>query len=329
MKRLTAFAFVLLTVIAAHCQAVGAKQAHAMLDNIVMGDRAALEKAQVSVTLNVGHSNGITLKTVEVINEGKQTYVATYDATGRLVDGMLVATDGDVKQLRTESDNEYVWFVPQGEAKCVVSADSVMVTRRYDMKMKPLSNSYIRHSCTVTCRYVVNTDGTFEQLPVVCENYQIEGSLDADGQELPPTSCLQVQPSLNTTSLKVMSLLYSPISNSSAAMEEWIELGAYLYQRMDMTGVPDCEFWSANYYTNNIAPMLAQGDSRKMVWFYQHYGTRSFVEAWAVLYGGDYNRLSNYIPISDNHPSFYQILKQSAKRLSDKKARQWWKEALK
>ena len=73
MKRLTAFAFMLLTIIAAHCQAVSAKQARALLDNIFMGDRAALDKAQVSVTLNVGHSNGITLKTIEVINEGKQT----------------------------------------------------------------------------------------------------------------------------------------------------------------------------------------------------------------------------------------------------------------
>lgn len=328
MKRLTAFAFMLLTIIAAHCQAVSAKQARALLDNIFMGDRAALDKAQVSVTLNVGHSNGITLKTIEVINEGKQTYVASYDATGRLVDGMLVATDGDVKQLRAESDNEYVWFVPQGEAKCVVSADSVMVMRRYDMKMKPLSNSYIRHSCTVTSRYAVYTDGTFEQLPVVCENDQIEGALDVNGQELPPTSCRRVQPSLNTTSLKVMSLLYSPISNPSAAMEEWIELGAYLNQRMDMTGVPDCDFWSASYYTNSIAPMLAQGDGRKMVWFYQHYGRGSFVEAWAVLHGSDYNRLANYISNSDNYSSFYKILNQTAKRLSDKKARQWWKEAL-
>ncbi len=329
MKRLTAFAIVLLSVVVTHCQVVGAKQAHTLLDNIVMGDRAALNEARVCVTYNTGLPNGITLKSIEVMNKGKQTYVACYDATGRLVDGMLVATDGDVKQLRAETNNEYVWFVPQGDAKCVVSADSVMVTRRYDMKMKPLSNSYIRHSCTVTCQYAVHADGTFEQLPVVCENYQIEGELDTDGQELPPTSRRQVKPSLNTTSLRVMSLLYSPISNSSAAMEEWIELGAYLNQRLDMTGVPDSEFWGASYYTDNIAPMLAQGDGRKMVWFYLHYGSGPYVDALAVLYGGDYNRLANYISSSDKHPSFHQILKQSAKRLSDKKARQWWKEALK
>lgn len=329
MKRLTVFALVLLSAIAAHCQAIDAKQAHALLDNIVMGDRAALDKAQISVGFNVGLPNGISVKTIEVMNDGKQTYVASYDASGRLVDGMLVATDGDVKQLRAEANNEYVRFVPQGEAKCVVSADSVLVTRCFDMKMKPLGGSYIRHSCMVTSRYAVKADGTFEQLPVVCENHQIEGQLDSDGQELPPTSCLQVKPSLNATSVKVMQLLYSPISKSSSAMEEWIALGAYLNQRMGMTGVPDCEFWSASYYTDNIAPMLAQGDGRKMVWFYQNYGKGSIVEAWAALHGGDYNNLASYMASTINNQSFNNLLNQSAKRLTDKKARQWWKRALK
>ena len=309
---LTLATLALLATAAAQSQAVDAKQAHSLLDGIVMGSREAIDRAQVDVASTIALPGGMALRVIEMTEGGnRSTYVASYDADGGLVDGMLVATDGDVRRLRAEADNEYVWFVPQGPAVCTATTDSVFVRRRYNMEMKPVGDSYIRHCCTATSRYAIRADGTFEQLPMAIVNQQIEGPLDAQGRELPPTSQREVRPSLNAQSAAVMQLLHSPISMAPAAMEQWLALGHHLIDRMQMTGVPDCELWATSYYANHIAPMLSQGDGRKMVWF------------------DGYHNLAGYISATDTDHTLHNVLLQSAKRLSDKKARKWWEKVLK
>ncbi|MBR1550808.1 MAG: hypothetical protein IJ632_00625 [Muribaculaceae bacterium] len=331
MKHWLTVTFALLLVtITVQGQALNSKQAHTLLDNIVMGSRGTLNSAQVSVVHHKALPGGITVRAFLVKAQGMPaaTYVASYGTDDRLIDGMLVATEADVRRLRAEPDNEFVWFAPQGEAQCSIFPDSVLVTRRYNLEMKPLGHSYTRYCCTATSPYVINADGTFRQLPMTFEDYRIDGMLDENLQELPPSSQKKAQPSHNALSAQVMHLLHSPISKAEEAMEEWMKLGDDFSRRLNMTGVPESDSWSISYYANNTGRMLTQGDGRKMVWFYQHFGSGPIIDAMALLYGKEYN-LAKFISSTDNDESLPNLLHQAIKRLNDKKARQWWKEALK
>ena len=325
MKRLMITpVFLMLSVLGWSNHAVKGKQAHALLDGITMEERAVLDTATVIITDQLTHPTGMTLRCMVVLTERPETYVASYDTNERLIDGMLVGTKGDVNVLRSKVDNEYVWFVPDHQTKCTVRTDSVVVTRNYRFEMKPIGDTYMRHCITVTNCYAMRDDGTFEQADAICTALQIEGQLDRSGLELPATSATAVAADINLLSLNVMQLLHSPVSTYATTMEQWLEMGEFFQRRTSMTGVPDADLWSACYYRNNIHRLLTQGDGRNMIWFYQHNSEATADNMWRVMLLGYDGMIDHNAPAS----WLFQLLSDAAKRLPDKKARQWWKKQL-
>ena len=326
MKRLFSLQILLLlSVMCLSGQVFTGKQAHALLDDIVMHGPAVLDTASVNVIAQTMMPSGGTLRCMVVATHRPETYVASYDANGKLIDGMMVATKGDVNVLQSRANNEYVWFVPQGEVECAITADSVVVTRNYHYEMKPIGDTYMRHCITVTSRYAVRPDGTFEQLEPVCLARQIEGQLDESGKELPATSNTAVTADFNSLSLNVMQLLHAPVSAHDTTMNRWAEMGLFFQQRTNMMGIPDADLWSAYYYKQSIHRLLMQGDGRNMVWFYRHHDEASANNMWLVM-------LMGYSSMGGSGATaswLFEDLQKAAKRLSDKEARQWWKKYLK
>ena len=323
MRRIGLVLMLALALVATSQQMVTGKQAHALLDNIVADGNHTLDKAQVRIINQARIHNGVIIKAMQLSHDGNdvvETYVASYDTRGHLIDGMKVAQTGDVKRLREETDNDYVWLVPQGEAECLLSADSVTVTRRFNMEMKDIGGLFMRRCATLTCRYSVRADGTFEQRSSVCDNVQHEGTVTtaADGsrqEDLQLTT--SVKGGYNALSLKVMELLYAPISAAEKSMAEWAEMGQWFKARMNQMGVPDADQWSAMFYLSSIPPMIMQGDGRKMVWIYQHQSDADVANLIALMYGGYYNQGSR-----SDAPG---VWRDAAKHLKDKNARKWWK----
>lgn len=328
MKRLTSISTVLLLVfMVSWGQTVTNKQAHALLNAIAIGGIDAIDKAHVQIIDQFFTTKGISIKTIECSSSDKKaidTYIASYNGKGQIIDGMLVAQKNDVNHFRTNIDNEYVWFVPKGEASITVNNDSVLISRIYNQEMKPLGDTYLRHTEEITFRYCVQTDGTFIQLEPTIETYEIEGllSTNADGTktELLPTAKKLIGAEYNSLSMNVMRLLYAPISAYDKTMMEWSELGQFFKQRMLMMGVPDCDFWSANYYRLHISDILTQGDGRNMVWFYQHQNEQAPSDMMNVLLIG-YNS-----SVPSKVGDIFDKLKKAANHINDKAARKWWKE---
>ena len=298
-------------------QVLTGKQTHALLDGIVMGGNQTLDKARAQVLDQNGN-----IKVVE-LNKGdgpKETYVASYNAHGKLIDGMFVAVNGDVKHLKSESDNQYVWFVPQGEASVTLKDDSVLVTRRYNMEMKPLGDEYMRHCVTYTSRYVVRSDGTFEQLATDKVILQVEGKLvdagDGSKQEMAPSKTKVIKSSSRFLTPDIMDLLHAPRSSFVPAMSQWLELEQYFAGRETMTGIDDSELWSMNYLHAHAADMLSQGDGEKMIWLYEHRNDAGALEMVTKMY--------EYLTALSKEDTRKQ-LQQVGKKLKDKEARKWWK----
>lgn len=330
MRKLKCLIAIFLTAAMASAgQVFTGKQAHKLLDGAVMGGSSMLDKAKVEV-IDMNDTHKRNIKVIMLRENGKdfnETYVASYDVDGNFIDGMLVAQKGDVGHFRTAHDNEYVWFVPQGEATVTITSDSVFVTRIYNLEMKPLSKTYLRHTEKVTFKYCLQPDGSFVQLKPAIETYQIEGNIEtnADGTktELAPTKKTPISAEHNTLSMNVMTLLYAPVSASVKTMEAWTEMGLIFKQRMNMTGIPDCDLWSANYYKANISNILTQGDGRNMVWLYQHHSEEAPSYMLSVLLiGHDSNVPSNVVEA-------FNKLGKAAGRLQDKAARKWWKDLIK
>lgn len=301
-------------------QGVSGKQAHALLDGIVMGGNKTLDKAKTQVIDQQAlGSNALRVITVNKGDAPQETYIASYDASGKLLDGMFVASAGDVKYLKSESNNDYVWFVPQGDASVTLQGDSVLVTRRYNMEMKPLGDDYMRHCVTYTSRYVVCGDGTFEQLPTSKVILQVEGKLvdGADGsrQELPPSKTQVVGSSKRFLTPDIMDLLHAPRSVFGQAMSKWLELEQFFAERETMTGIDDSELWSRNFLHAHAASMLSQGDGEKMVWLYEH----QYEEGAIVML----TKMNEYISIL-HLVDAREHLEQVGKKLNDKNARKWW-----
>lgn len=328
MKRLISITTILLLVfIASWGQTVTNKQAHALLNGIVIGGIDALDKTQVHIINQYFTTDGINIKTIECSSSDKKaidTYIASYDEKGHIIDGMLVAQKNDVNHFRSNLDNEYVWFVPKGEASVTVNSDSVLISRIYNQEMKPLGDTYLRHTEKITFIYCVQADGTFIQLEPIIESYEIEGLLstnsDSTKTELLPTTKKLIGAEYNSLSMNVMRLLYAPISAYDKTMMEWSELGQFFKQRMLMMGVPDCDFWSANYYKLHISDILTQGDGRNMVWFYQHQNEQAPSDMMSVLLIG----YDSSIPSKAG--DIFDKLKKAVNRINDKAARKWWKE---
>lgn len=333
MKRIIFISLIsLLAFISSWGQTVAGKQAHAMLNSIVIGNKDALDKAQVTITDQVSLANGISIKLIECSSSDKKTidtYVASYNENGAIIDGMLVGTKGDISVLRSQRDNEYIWFVPKGEANCSITADSINVIRKFNYEMKPIGLTHMRHCITIISRYTIMPDGTFKQSEPLCEATQIEYQIDENGHELPPTSKMKVSADYNDLSLKVMQLLYAPISVSDKTMDEWGELGLFFESRAHMTGVPDADVWSANYYKQNIHRILLQGDGHNMDWFYRHHDAEETINMWLIMLAG-YEYRNGASALVGEIPSWAtKQFKDTAKRLKDKKAKQWWKDFLK
>ena len=329
MKKLCflTIAFILISIVS-NGQTITNKQAHALLSKIVLDGKSHLDGAEAQIINQVATGNGGTIVSISLSSDNSQeTYVASCDAKGQFIDGMIVATKGDIRVLRSQRDNEYIWFVPKGEANLFISSDSLIVVRNYNYEMKPLGETHMRHWITVTSRYVIMSDGKFEQSEPLCEASQIEYELDEAGNELPAKSQKRVSPDFNELSLKVMQLLYAPVSASDKTMEEWAELGEFFERRSNMMGVPDADLWSAYYYKENIHRLLLQGEGHNMEWFYRHHDEGQADCIWQIMILG-YNHAGTSF---DNKTAswIFKELNKSAKRLKDKNARDWWKNFIK
>ena len=322
MKRILLITILsLVGTVCSYSQVITGKQAHALLDGIVMGGNKTLDKAQLQIIDQQSTGTG-SIKVIELAssNAPKETYVASYDATSKLIDGMFVAVNGDVKYLKSETNNEYVWFVPQGEARVTLKGDSVLVTRCYNIEMKPLGDDYMRHCVTSTSRYALRGNGTFEQLATEKVIRQVEGKLvdGADGtkQEMPPSKTKVVKSSKTFLAPDIMDLLHAPHSAFGQAMSRWLELEQFFAGRETMTGIDDAELWSRNFLHAHAASMLSQGDGEKMTWLYEHQYDEGALEMVAKMY--------EYISILKLEDA-RKHLEEVGKKLKDKNARKWWK----